>query len=341
MIRFTNVPTSAALAILLAGLGGTAAAEGFYENKTIRLIVASSAGGGYDTNARLVAPHMKRFIPGDPNIIVVNMPGASGVKAVNHLYAVAPKDGSTFAAFNSAMPFLETIGASGVRFKSTELSWIGSLSQTVQTVVVWHTAGVRTLEDAKSKEVIMGGLGKAGTMVLFPKLLNSVFGTKFRVVIGYKGGRSVNMAMERGEVQGRGAGAWYTWKNRNPDWVRDGKIVPLVQIGPRKDPDLPNVPLLNDLAQNEEQLQMFKLLAGNTQIERPFAGPPQIPADRLATLRRAFDRTVQDPSFQAEAKKIGTELDPNTGEDVEKIVQEIANTPPAAIAKVKAAVGIE
>jgi len=177
-------------------------------------------------------------------------------------------------------------------------------------------------------------------MVLFPRMLNSEFGTKFRVVTGYKGGRSVNMAMERGEVQGRGAGTWYTWKNTHREWVKEGKIIPLVQIGPKKDPDLPNVPLLNDLAQTPEQLQMFKLLAGNTQIERPFAGPPGIPADRLNMLRRAFDKTVKDPAFIAQAEKIGTELDPQTGEEVAEIVKSIIDTPPAAIAKVKEAVGI-
>ena len=335
-----NTSIATGVAVLIAGVASAAGAEDFYAGKTVRLIVGSSAGGGYDTNARLVAPYMEKYLPGKPSVVVVNMPGASGTKAVNHLYAVAPKDGSTFATFNSAMPFLEAVGSSGVRFKSTELSWIGSLSQTVQTVVVWHTAGVRTLEDAKKKEVVMGGLGKSGTMVLFPRMLNSEFGTKFRVVTGYKGGRSVNMAMERGEVQGRGAGTWYTWKNTHREWVKEGKIIPLVQIGPKKDPDLPNVPLLNDLAQTPEQLQMFKLLAGNTQIERPFAGPPGIPADRLNMLRRAFDKTVKDPAFIAQAEKIGTELDPQTGEEVAEIVKSIIDTPPAAIAKVKEAVGI-
>jgi tripartite-type tricarboxylate transporter receptor subunit TctC len=319
-------------------LAPAALANDFYQGKTITVVVATSAGGGYDTNGRLLARHIGRFIPGSPTVIVTNMPGASGVKAVNYLYAIAPKDGTTIATFNSAMPYLERVGSPGVTFKSGELSWIGNLSQSVQTVAVWYKSGVKTLDDAKKKEVVMGALGDAGTMVQFPRLLNSVFGTKFRVVKGYEGGASVDLAMERGEVEGRGAGAWYTWKNTHPDWVKEGKIVPIVQIGPKKHPDLPNVPLLGDLAQNDEQHQMFDLIAGNVVIERPFAAPPHIPADRLEILRHAFDEMVKDPAFLADAEKIDTDLDPNSGAELEKIIARIVATPQPVVEKVKAAV---
>src|SRR5262249_32456622 len=256
---------------------------------------------------------MSRYIPGEPGIVVSNMPGASGVKAVNYLYSGAPKDGTVIGTFNSAMPFLEAAGAPGVQYKSTELSWIGNLSQSVQVVVVWHTAGIRTLDDAKKREVIMGALGSGGTMTIFPRLLNAAFGTKFHIVTGYQGGTDVNIAMERGEVEGRGASAWTTWKRTRPDWVKERKIVPLVQIGPRKDPDLTEVPLLNDLAQNDEQRQMFLLVAGNIQIERPFAAPPGIPADHLRTLRNAFNLATEDPAFLAEAERLETDVAPQTG----------------------------
>jgi tripartite-type tricarboxylate transporter receptor subunit TctC len=211
----------------------------------------------------------------------------------------------------------------------------------VQVVVVWHTAGVRTLDDAKHKEVVMGALGAGGTMTIFPRLLNGTLGTKFRVVGGYHGGTDVNLAMERGEVEGRGAGPWTTWKHTRPDWIKDGKIVPLVQIGPKKDPDLANVPLLNDLARTEEQKQMFRLVAGNIQIERPFAAPPNIPAERLQILRRAFDLVTKDPDFLAEAKRLHSDVDPQTGDEVKAVVASIIDVPPAVVEKVKAIVGFK
>src|SRR4051794_1767241 len=267
MARASTLLSFMIAATSLWALADTTTASDFYKDKKITLLVGTTAGGGYDTDGRLIAKYMARYIPGSPSIVVSNMPGASGVRAVNYLYSVAPKDGTVIGTFNSAMPFLEAAGAPGVQYKSSELSWIGNLSQSVQAVVVWHTAGVRTLDDAKKQEVIMGALGSGGTMTIFPRLLNGAFGTKFRIVAGYQGGTDVNLAMERGEVQGRGAGAWTTWKHTRPDWIKDGKIVPLVQIGPKKDPDLSQVPLLNELAQNEEQKQMFRLVAGNIQIE--------------------------------------------------------------------------
>jgi tripartite-type tricarboxylate transporter receptor subunit TctC len=335
----TKLLVSTVSAALMFFAAAPVQAQNFYAGKTVNLVIASTAGGGYDTNGRLVARHIGRFIPGTPTVIVVNMPGASGVKAVNYLYQIAPKDGTAFATFNSAMPYLERIGSPGVAFKSAELSWIGNLSQSVQAVTMWSASGIKTLEDATKKEVIMGALGEAGTMVQFPLLLNSVFGTKFKVIRGYEGGASVDLAMERGEVQGRGAGAWYTWNNTHPEWVRDGKVVALVQIGPRKHPDIPNVPLLIDLAKTEEQRQMFQLLSGNIVLERPFAAPPKIPTDRLEMLRTAFEKMVKDPQFLADAAKMDTDLDPNTGAQTEKIVADIIATPQPVVDKLKAAIG--
>lgn len=333
---------------VLAALAGTllcfytgASAEDFYKNKTITLLVGTTAGGGYDTDGRLVAKYLARYIPGEPRILVSNMPGASGVKAVNYLYSTAPRDGTVIGTFNSAMPFLEAVGAPGVQYKSAELSWIGNLSQSVQVVVVWHTAAVRTLDDAKKREVIMGALGTDGTMTIFPRLLNAEFGTKFRIVGGYQGGTDVNLAMERGEVQGRGAGVWTTWKRTEPDWVARGKIIPLLQIGPAKDPDLKDVPLLNDLALSEEQKQIFLLVAGNIQIERPFAAPPAIPADRLQTLRNAFTLATKDPAFLVEAERLGTDVAPQTGEETGRVVASILSVPPPIVEKAKSIIGFK
>jgi tripartite-type tricarboxylate transporter receptor subunit TctC len=330
-----------ALAGILLCSCNAASTEDFYKGKTITLLVGTTAGGGYDTDGRLLAKYMTRYIPGEPSIVVSNMPGASGVKAVNYLHSGAPKDGTVIGTFNSAMPFLEAAGAPGVQYKSAELCWIGNLSQSVQVVVVWHTAGIKTLDDAKKREVIMGALGSGGTMTIFPRLLNAAFGTRFRIVAGYQGGTDVNIAMERGEIEGRGAGVWTTWKRTRPDWVKEGKIVPLVQIGPYKDPDLTDVPLLNDLAQNDEQKQMFLLVAGNIQIERPFAAPPGIPADHLQMLRNAFNQATKDPAFLAEAERLETDVAPQTGEETARVVASILSVPPAIVEKVKVIVGFK
>jgi tripartite-type tricarboxylate transporter receptor subunit TctC len=325
--------------MMLLSLASKGAADDFYSGKKITLIVGTTAGGGYDTDGRLIAKYMSRYIPGNPNIVISNMPGASGVKAVNFLHTSAPRDGTVFGTFNSAMPFLEAAGAPGVTYKSAELSWIGNLSQSVQAVVVWHTSGIKTLDDTKKREVIMGALGSGGTMTVFPRMLNAAFGTKFRIVAGYQGGTEVNIAMERGEVEGRGAGVWTTWKRTRPDWIKEGKIIPLLQIGPKKDRDLPHIPLLNDLAQSEEQKQMFLLVAGNIQIERPFAAPPQIPADRLQILRNAFIRATADPEFLAEAEKLETDVAPQTGDETARDVTSILAVPQAVVEKVKVIVG--
>ncbi|MCD6073412.1 MAG: tripartite tricarboxylate transporter family receptor [Rhodospirillales bacterium] len=312
--------------------------KSFFEGKTITIVVGTTAGGGYDLNARMLARHYSKYIPGNPNIIVTNMPGASDVKSVNYLYSVAPKDGTVIGAFNSAIPFYERMGVEGVTYKSAELSWIGNLSQSTQAVAVWHSIGVKNLDDAKKKEVIMGALGDTGTMAYYPKLLNRFLGTKFRVVTGYQGGPDVELAMERGEVHGRGAGTWFTWQSTRPEWIKDGKIVPLVQIGIKKAAGIENVPLLTDLARNDEERQIFDVFSGNVAIERPFAGPPGVPSDRLQILRRAFDQTMKDPAFIQESIKLRSELDPNSGEVTEKIVAKMMATPQPYIDELKKAI---
>jgi tripartite-type tricarboxylate transporter receptor subunit TctC len=238
------------------------------------------------------------------------------------------------------MPFYEIVGQPGIQFKSAELSWLGSLTQTITVVSVWHATGVRTIEDAKQIEVVMGATGAGGTMAAHPALLNNTLGTRFKIVTGYEGGNAVSLAIERGEVEGRAATPWATWKTTRPQWVRDGKIVPLVQMGAKKDPELPHVPLLTEFAQNDEQRRMFEFVAATTAMDQPFAGPPGIPLERLTILRRAFDRMTEDPAFRADAARLDLEIDPLRGEEVEKIVAQIMRTPPAIVEKVKAAMTV-
>ncbi len=327
-------------AILLSAFGASPASSedpAFFAGREIKLIVGTGAGGGYDTYGRLVARYLGKHIVGNPVFVTQTLPGASGAKAVNFLYSVAPRDGSVIATFNNAMPFYQALGHAGIQFKSEELSWIGSLSGVVNVISVWHTAGVRTIEDAKHKEVIMGATGVGGTMATYPAILNSTIGTKFKIITGYEGGNSVNLAIERGEVQGRGSNPWTSWKATNPDWVRDKKILPLVQVGLKKDPDLPDVPLLLDLARNDTERQMFRFVAASISMERPFAAPPRIPSARLKAYRDGFEKMWNDAEFIAEAATRDMDIDPLRGERVQEIVASIIATPPDIIEKTKRA----
>jgi tripartite-type tricarboxylate transporter receptor subunit TctC len=272
--------------------------------------------------------------------VVEKMPGASGIKATNFLYEAAPKDGTVLATVNNSMPVYQAIGQPGVRFKAEELNWIGSLLQTATTVSIWHTAGVKTIEDAKKKEIIMGATGAAGTKAAYPALLNNTVGTKFKIVTGYEGGNTLRLAMERGEVQGDGSARWSSWKSTRPDWVKDQKIFAIVQIGLKKDEDLPNVPLLTELARNDAERKMFEFISQPIAMQQPFVGPPGIPADRLNLLRRAFDAMTKDPDFRKEVERLDLELDPVSGEEVQKIVRTIVATPADIVQKVKAATAV-
>lgn len=348
MVRQSCTPPCALVAALLAALALPGAAmadavEDFYKDKVIQLIIATGAGANYDFFGRTVARHISTYIPGNPTVTAQNMPGASGFRAGNHLYNVAAKDGLVIGTFNSAIAFYQATNQPGIQFKAENFSWIGSIPQDTAVVAVWHTTGVKSIEDAKRKEVVMGATGAGGTMAGYPALLNSVFGTKFKIVTGYTGGNSVNLALERGEVTGRGNSTWAAYETTRPDWVKEGKIVPIVQIGPNKDPDLPKVPLLTELAANPEERQMFDFVSSTVALGQPFAAPPGIPKDRLAALRTAFDRTLRDPAFRKDASKLApaVELNPISGDEVTKIVKATIETPHALVERIKAAMEVK
>src|SRR5262245_10526031 len=331
----------AILAGVLAGLlTASAAAQdagSFFSGRTVKILVGTGAGRGYDAYARLVARHLGRHMPGQPSFVVESVPGASGIRALNYLYTAAPNDGTVIATFNSAIPFYQAIGQSGIRFKSEELSWIGSLSQGASVVAVWHGAGVRTLDDARRMEVIIGATGAAGTKAAYPALINNTLGTRFKIVTGYEGGNAVTLAIERGEVQGDGSSRWSSWKATRPDWVRDRKIVALVQVGLRRDPELPGVALLTDHAQGDGQRQMFEFVSAPNDLGQPFAAPPRLPADRLAAFRRAFEAMARDATFRGEAEAAKLELGHLGGEEAESLARLIVGTPAAIVRKVQAA----
>lgn len=314
-----------------------APAQGFFAGKQIRIIVGTGTGGGYDTYARLVARHLGEHIPGKPSFVVENMPGASGIKATNYLYETAPKDGTVLATFNNAIPFYQTIKQPGIRFKSEELSWIGSLTQTATVIAVTKRAGVKNIEEAKHKQVIIGATGAAGSKVAHPMMLNNLLGTKFKVVAGYASSKPVMLAMERDEVQGDGGNPWSSWQIAKPDWIKDGTLVPLVQIGLEKEPDLAHVPLLPELARDSTQRAIFDFICAPVAIQQPFAGPPGLPKERVEILRRGFDAMTRDPAFRAEVQKLKLDLSPLTGAEVEKVVRSIVETPADVVQKAQAA----
>src|SRR3712207_5304322 len=290
-------------ALTLSGPGARAqSVEEFYKGKTIDMIISFTAGGGYDAYARLVARYMGEHIPGKPRIVPRNMPGGGGRVAGNYLFNVAAKDGTVIAVMDQSLPLEQAMGDKTIQFDATKFTWIGNPAAENNTTVTWHTSPVKTIEDAKKQEIPIGATGN-NTSAQFPKAMNALIGTKFKLVFGYPGGNDINLAMEREEVAGRGSNSWGSWKGTKPDWIRDKKINILVQIGLQKTEDLPDVPLLMDLASNPDDRAVLKLLSSPTTIGRPILAPPGVPAERVKALRAAFDATMKDPAFLEDAKK--------------------------------------
>jgi tripartite-type tricarboxylate transporter receptor subunit TctC len=310
----------------------------FYHGRTLSLIIGTSSGNDYDFRARLLARHLGRHIPGEPTIVPQNMPGVGGVKAANYLASIAPHDGTTLHMIMANMMASEAVGAQGVQFDTRKFFWIGNTTSTPNVTVSWYKSGVTSIEQVKTRELIVGAPG--GTAgVVYATAMNGLLGTKFKIVTGYPGGNEVNLAMERGEIDGRASNSWASWKSTRPDWVKDKKIIVLVQIGLKRAPDLPDVPLLLELAGNDMDRQVLTFLSADTAIARALVTTPDTPPERVAALRRAFDATMRDPDFLAEADKALLDIAPMSGEDSQKIADSIVNTPPEVVARAKALLG--
>jgi tripartite-type tricarboxylate transporter receptor subunit TctC len=330
----------AALLALTAPAGARAdAVEDFYRGKTLHFVIGSNNGGGYDSYGRVMANHIGAHIPGAPNVVVENMPGASGVTSANYLYRIAPKDGSVIGLFNQSMGQRQMLEPKSVNFDCAGFNWLGAMASSVNVIITWRASGVTTIEDARKREVVLGALTNDGGNSIYPRLLNQFLGTKLKVVLGYQGGNTIQLAMERGEVEGRGAVVWSGLKAGWPQWIAEGKISELVQIGLAKDADLPDVPLLIDLAKNDTERAIFRFISSDASMAFPVVAPPGVPAARVAALRKAFDETMDDPAFQAEADKRHLPMRRVAGEDVRAIVQSVISTPPDVIAQLKAAIG--
>ncbi|HTI86910.1 MAG TPA: hypothetical protein VL966_09925 [Alphaproteobacteria bacterium] len=337
-MRWTAV-TACALALATAApafaQSQNASVAEFYRGKTLSMIIPSSPGGDYDLRARMVAQYMGRHIPGNPTIVPRNMPGGGGITAANWLHVQAPRDGTALETPLSTMPLAQASKQRGVQFDVTEWAWIGNTTNSPNVISVWHTSPIRSIEDARKREVILGAPGANTPSAYNPLALNTIVGTKFKLIVAYPGGNDVNLAMERGEVEAR-HNIWASWVSGHPDWLRDKKIFQIVQIGLEKHPDLKDVPLMMDLAKNPDDRAVLRLMSSDVAFARPFATTPGVPAERVAALRRAFDETMKDPDVIAECERANRDLSPSTGEQVQSVVKEVLGASPAVLARVNA-----
>ena len=304
----------------------------FYRGKTVNVLIGSGIGGEYDLQARLVARHIGKYIPGNPLVVPQSMIGAGGLQMVNYLFTQAAKDGTNIGMLGNNLPASQAVGAKGVRFDANKFHWLGTIAPVVETMAVLTSTGIRTVDDLRKTEIVAGSAGRGTITYSFPSMMNEYLGTRFKVVTGYKGGPPINIAMERGEVQAR-VNTWSSWKATKPDWLRDKFITIVVQAGPRaSDLDAPSV---ESFAKTAEERQIIELITSGAHVGRPMATTPDVPEDRVKALRAAYRATMVDPQFRAEAAKARFEIAPIHGEELQSIVAKILSTPRELAARAK------
>jgi tripartite-type tricarboxylate transporter receptor subunit TctC len=324
----------AASALLAVGAAKAQDASKFYADKTLTYYVGLSAGGGYDQNARLVARYISKYIPGNPTVVTRNMPGGGGLVMTNFVANVAPKDGLHIAVPQRGVPFEPLLGSdSHAKFDPLKLQWIGSTNSDTSVAIVHRRTGIKTWQDLRNKEVVVGGTGVGTESVTVPYLLRNLLGFRFSVIAGYPGGSDVNLAMERGEVDGRGTFSWTSLKPRKKEWLDTGEYVILYQMALRPHKELPNVPLVTDLAPDAETKMLLRLQFAAFEMGRPQFVADGVPADRVEILRRAFDKAMEDKQLIVDAEKAEMEIDPMTGEEMTKLMAEVYSSPKAVVAK--------
>ena len=308
----------------------------FFKGKTVRIVVGTGVGSGYDITARVLARHMGSHLPGNPTIIVQNQPGAGGLTMTNSLNANGPFDGTVIGAPFNGTPTMPLLSPQTARFDASKLSYIGSTNRETQVMYVWHTVPIDKLDQVKTTELVMGAQAPGSTQYDYPVLLNNLLGYKFKVITGYESTPKIHLALERGEVQGTIAN-WSTLKALNSNWLAEKKIRLLVQWGLKRQSELADVPLIFDYLTNDADRAAVKLMVARLEFGRPYFVPPGVPADRVEALRSAFDATVKDPAFLAEAATAKIDIDPLSGQEVQTLVAEVAQTPPDVVTRVRKA----
>jgi tripartite-type tricarboxylate transporter receptor subunit TctC len=325
------------IAVSMPTAARSAAVEEFYKGRSVPLIIGYSVGSGYDIYARLLARFIGKYIPGNPTIIPQNMPGAGSLKAAMYLHGVAPKDGSVIATIGRSAPIEPLLG--DAQFDGRSFTWLGSIASNSSLCATWHASPIRTWADALTKPFALAGEGSGSDPDSFARILKNIFGAKVKLVTGYPGGSEMNLAIERGEVDGRCGWSWDSIKSTRPEWLRDRKINLLAVFSLQKAADIPaDVPLIGDLAGSDEQRQILRIHLAGQALGRPFFTSPGVPDDRKAALRAAFDATMKDSDFVAETTKVKLEVNPASGAEIDRLLAEIYATPKDVIEKAKQAV---
>lgn len=324
-----------AAATLLWSATTTIAAEDF-KGKQVKVIVGSGTGGGYDGHARLLARHMGRHIPGNPTFIVQNMPGAGSLAAANHIYNIAPKDGTVFGTTHRFVPIMPLLEMDGAKFDASKFTYIGSSDKEIGLCVAWHESGFKSFADVQQKEMIVGTTGAGAQLTTFYAALANVAGAKLKVISGYKSSRDLNLAMEKGEIQGRCGASYGSLKAEATTLLEDNKLNILLQLGLDSEPDLRGVPLLLDVVKDKNRYKdAFELLLTPASVARPFFGPPGIPQATADMLRAAFDASMKDPKLLAEAEQQRFRIEPTKGRDIQLIVARLYQAKPEVVALAK------
>ncbi|MCC6775475.1 MAG: hypothetical protein IT537_02395 [Hyphomicrobiales bacterium] len=327
-----------ALALTAAFPAAAQTPEEFYKGKTIDFVIGYPPGGSNDVWGRIVSRHIGRHIPGKPAVVPKNTPGAGSFLAINQVFNVLPKDGSVIAIGSPTAVLDERLGSQGVRFKTAELNWIGRTDSLINMVFMWKTSPVQSIAQAQQKEATLSGTGAGSTVSVYPTVLNHVIGTRFKLIMGYKGSNEAMLAVERGEVEGHST-SWTALKVAHPDWLRDKSVKLLVQFALKRHPEMADIPTAVELARNDEERMVLSAVMNASEVGTAFFTTPGVPGDRLEVLRRAFDATMQDPEFLAEVEKTRLGVSPIRGEELQKLVAEVASLSPTIVDKVRAAYG--
>ena len=335
MLRFAHRVAVALGAALLLWATAASAQNDFYRGKTVTLVISSSAGGGYDVMGRTIARYLPKHIPGNPRVIVTNMPGAGGIGATNYLYRSAPKDGTFIGSVQNNLPFEPLLGTREAVYDPTKFNWLGSPSIEVGLVVVWKTAPVNTIEDLKRREITVGSSGANSTPSFYARLINETLKTKMKIVVGYPGQNEAYLAMERGEVDGFPSLFYNTLNATRPNWRTERNVKVILQYGLEKEPALPNVPSALDLVTNPEDRQLLQAGLAQVTMGRPYLMPPGVPQDRVAIMRKALEETFKDAAFLADANRLALGVDPRTGPQIQQMLDEAYRMPPNIIARLR------